>query len=114
MSLVFETGAGNWAPVVLVAAAAIVLVIVFLIRSRGNSKARKLSDQSQPFFSGNLAPEENIASSNLYWGFFESMKGYYGIAKRLHSGIVNDFVFWLILLALVLLVSIALEGLKWA
>ena len=113
MNLVFETAAGYWSPIVLLASIAIVLAVVLLVRSRGNGNFKRTNAQALPFFSGNVAPEKNVHGMNFYWGFRETMKGYYGFSERIHSGVVNDFVIWLVLLAVVLLAAMALGGFSW-
>lgn len=114
MNLVFETAAGYWSPLVLMASAFVISLVVIFIRSKGNRNFKRTNAQALPFFSGNVAPEKNVHGVNFYWGFLETMKGYYGLSERIHNGIVNDFVFWLVLLAVVLLASMALGGFSWA
>ncbi len=94
----------------LVAGCAITIVIVYIIRSKGSNKHKNSGEQAMSFFSGNRHPDEGIESENLYWGFFKSLEGYYEFMKKMHSGIVNDYVFWLVLLAVVMLAAMALGG----
>ncbi len=108
--IIFSTGSGFWSPLMLVAGLAIAIVIVYIIRSRGSNKRKNSGEQAMPFFSGNRHPEEGIGSENLYWGFFKSMERYYEFMRKMHSGIVNDYVFWLVLLAVVMLAAMAFGG----
>ena len=108
--IIFSTGPGFWSPLMLVAGGIITIAIVYLIRSKGSNKRKNSGEQSMSFFSGNRHPEEGIGSENLYWGFFKSMDGYYDFMKKMHSGIVNDYVFWFVLLAVVMLAGMFFGG----
>ena len=110
----FETVAGYWSPIVLVASAFVAVVIALYIREKGNKNFKKTNAQALPFFSGNVAPEKNIGIGNLYWGFEEAMKEYYALVEKIHNGMVNDFVFWFVLLVIILLTSFVLGGIPWA
>ena len=94
----------------LVAGFAIAIVIAYLVRAMGSNKCKHSVEQEMPFFSGNRHPDDGIESENLYWGFFKSMESYYEFMKKMHSGIVNDYVFWLVLLAVVMLAAMAFGG----
>jgi len=110
IDLALKTAAGYWAPLVWLAAFLIALAIALIIRSRGNSRFKQGKEQATPFFSGNKPPEENISGSNFYWGFFSATGKYYGWLRKLHTGIVNDYVFCLVLLVIFLLLAAALGG----
>ncbi|MCX6798506.1 MAG: hydrogenase [Candidatus Diapherotrites archaeon] len=112
--MALQTGNGAWDPLLWATAFAIIVIIVLIIRAFGVKTRSGSGAQGEQFFSGNEPPKGQIKSSNIYWGFFESTKGYYGWAKRLHSGIVNDYVYWLVLVAVVLLVAVTLGGFAWA
>ena len=109
-----ETGAGYWDPVLMLAGLAAVAAIACAIRSLGRGGASGKAGQGEQFFSGQAAPAGQIKSSNLYWGFFEETKGYYKLAKRMHNGIVNDYVYWLVLVIAVLLAAVSFGGVLWA
>jgi NADH:ubiquinone oxidoreductase subunit 6 (subunit J) len=113
IDIMFRTGSGVWSPLAFLAAAAIILAVVYVIRSTGTKKYKKGTEQTLPFFSGNKAPEKNIASGNLYWGFFEALKKYYGWLTRLHTGIINDYVYSFVLLLVIIVVAL-LGGIAWA
>jgi len=106
------TGTGFWNPLVWLAAFAVVLAIALLLRSFGNRKHGKASEE--PFFSGNAHPEEGVASGNIYWGFFKSLEGYYRWLRRMHTGIVNDYMYSYVLVTVILLAAVLLGGLLWA
>ena len=107
--LILRTNAGSWGPLFFIAALAIALAIAYIIRSRGNSKFKQGTGQATPFFSGNSPPAENIAASNFYWGFFSAMKKYYALMQKVHTGIVNDYVFCFVLLLVIIFAVAAIE-----
>jgi len=106
-----KTGAGFWNPLVWLAALLVTALAVYVIRSRGSKKYRPGTGQTMPFFSGNRPPEDGIKSGNMYWGFFEALKRYYKWMRRLHTGIVNDYVFIYVLVMVLLMAAITLGGL---
>ena len=105
-----ETGTGFWNPLVFMAASAIILIIVYAIRSVGTNKYKKGTEQDTAFFSGNADPRDHIRSSNIYWGFFEATKRYYRWVMRFHTGIVNDYVYSLVLLLVIVAAALLLGG----
>jgi len=108
---VLTTEAGHWDPILWLAAFTIILAIVYIIRSRGYKKYKRGTEQTLPFFSGNLPPAANIKSSNIYWGFFEAMGRYYKWLRRAHTGVVNDYVYSFVMLLVVILAAMTLGGL---
>ncbi|MBN2330542.1 MAG: hydrogenase [Candidatus Aenigmarchaeota archaeon] len=110
MNHVLVTNAGYWSPLVWVAAFAIVTAIALLIRSRGEKGCRHGTEQSLPFFSGNEPTAGNIHASNLYWGFVHGLARHYRLLARAHSGVVNDYAFSLVVLAVVLMAALIVGG----
>ncbi len=102
-----------WAPLVCLVALLIILVVAYGYRSRGQGKYKEGTDQTQIFLAGEDAPDaadRHIRAHNMYWGFFEAMKRYYGPTVRAHTGIVNDYLIWLLALAAAAGVAIFLAG----
>jgi len=95
--MMIETGAGFWSPLAMVAVVAVVAIAVFIARSFGRKNAGRDAGQALPFFSGNVVKEARIRPANMYWGFFEALHDYYFALKKMHSGIVNDYFFWFVL-----------------
>jgi hypothetical protein len=63
----------------------------------------------QPFIGGNVAREKgalHIRAGNLYWGFTESLKGYYQVVMPAHSGVLNDYLLWFLGITAILLVIV--------
>ncbi len=100
--LLLETEAGFWNPLLWVAVFAIATLIVYLIRRRGVKSYGRRTEQTLPFFSGNVAPGQNVKPGNLYWGFFTAMEEYYNWMKGIHTGVVNDYVYAFVFLTVVL------------
>ncbi len=109
-----ESAAGVWDPLIWAVAVTIIVAFVLVIRSFGKSGFKNRGDKTKPFFSGDVVPESPIKAGNLYWGFFESLKGYYAFLERLHSGLVNDYVYLFVLAIVVLLIAVFAGELVWA
>jgi hypothetical protein len=110
MDILFATESGVWSPIALLAAAVVTVIIAWIIRSTGTDKYKHGTEQTVPFFSGGRAPEKNIASENLYWGFFEAMKRYYKWVTRFHTGMVNDYVYTFVLLVVIVAAVMIIGG----
>jgi hypothetical protein len=103
-----------WAPLVCLIALLLVLVVALIYRSRGNSSFKEGTERGEIFLSGENVPEESqrhIRSHNMYWGFFEAMTRYYEPTVRTHTGIVNDYLIWLLAVAAVAGIAIFVAGL---
>jgi hypothetical protein len=95
-----ETTAGYWNAVIFVIAFVVIALVVYIIRSFGEKTYKKGSEQTKPFLSGNPEPEKekvHVRADNLFWGFTEALKDYYTPAVRGHTGIVNDYVYWFVI-----------------
>ena len=93
-SLTMFSGQGAWNPLVLLAVLGITLVIGYVIRMLGQGEGKK------PYLFGN-ATEVNgmplvVSASNLYWGFTRALKRYYKPMEKMHSGLINEYVFWFV------------------
>lgn len=92
-------GYAVWAPLIWITALIIIGVMVFIWRSRGQTGYKKGTAQADIFLSGARVPAEeqrHVKSDNIYWGFFESLKGLYSAMMKPHTGIVNDYLLWLV------------------
>jgi len=96
------TGLGSWSPLIFLLCFATISIIVFFIRCLGEKECIKEKEKTVLFFSGNPPPIENRAT-NIYWGFFEAMGRYYRRMKRIHSGVVNDYVYWFVFVVVVIM-----------
>jgi len=90
-----------WAPLVCLIAFVILIAVTYLFRSRGRKQYKKGTAQTEIFLSGEEPPdteERHIRAYNIYWGFFQGLKRYYDPTIKAHSGIINDYIIWLIAL----------------
>ena len=71
----------------------------------------KKGAQQEPFFSGNEVEEgTHLAASNLYWGFFKALEGYYSKIIPEHTGNINDYVGWLVVVTALIMIMLAMGG----
>jgi len=108
-----ETGSGFWSAIVWVIVVLVIWVIVYYIRSKGEKSYKKNTEQDKPFISGN--PEESKESSHLstnhiYWGFTEALKGYYNPLVKMHTGNINDYSGWIVIIAVIILIIVGVNG----
>lgn len=105
-----ETGSGFWNPIILVISLAIAFLLAYILRSFGKKDYKKDTEQTKSFLSGNPEYEKEkmqVKSSNLYWGFTSSLKGFYSVLKKMHTGNASDYVLWfVIILAIFLLIEV--------
>jgi hypothetical protein len=99
-----------WQPIVLLIVLLVLLGIAYAFRSRGEKGYKEGTRQADVFLSGERPPESvdrHVRAKNIYWGFFEGLKRYYGPALRAHTGIVNDYVIWFaVLIAVTAIVAL--------
>ncbi len=92
-----RTGHGAWSPRPWVLVFVAAVGVAMWIRSVGRGDNRTGGEAGKPFISGNdLADPEDarVASSHMYWGYLEAMRGYYRRLMEFHSGILTDYVMW--------------------
>jgi hypothetical protein len=112
---ILETGEGFFAPIIFIAFAILVGIAVLVLRSFGKKGFVYSKEKASCFFSGNIADEESrVKASDYFWGFFEAMKPYYRLIIKMHTGIINDYVFWFVVVASLLLLVLSAEVLIWA
>ena len=104
-----RTTGGYWDPVILISALLMLMLVAYIIRSIGKRDFSAKGEQTKPYFSG--IPEESkeashLRASNIYWGFFESLKSYYTALMRIHTGIINDYVAWYVAVTALLFIII--------
>lgn len=98
------TGQGYWSPLIWVAAALGVFVIALLLWGLGRREHKRGTDQELPFLSGERVEEPRVSAVHLYWGFVEALKPVLVRLKSWHSGVINDYIGWfLLVLAVVFL-----------
>ena len=105
-----ETGSGFWNPIIWVAAMVIAFLVTYILRSFGNKSYKKNTEQTKVFLSGNPEYQKekmHVKADNLYWGFTESLKGFYSLLKKVHTGNTGDYILWfVIILAIFFIVEV--------
>ena len=108
-----ETGSGFWSAIILIVLVVVIGSIVIYIRNKGEDSYKKNTEQDKPFISGN--PEESKESSHLnanhiYWGFTEALKSYYDPLVKMHTGNINDYSSWIIVITVIILIMVGVSG----
>jgi len=99
--VILKSGYAFWNPLIWVIALATVVILALYFRSRGQKNYKKGTEQTKIFLCGEDVPEpelRHIKASNVYWGFFETLKGYYDAIVKPQTGIINDLALWFVLL----------------
>ena len=97
----FETGSGFWNPIIWNLAFAIAFLIVYILRGRGKKDFKEKTAQAKIFLSGNPEYEKekmHVKGDNIYWGFMESLRWVYSLLEKFHTGNVNDYVLWFVVI----------------
>ena len=95
---VLTYGYAVWSPIVWLVALLVLAVMALYVRSRGQKRYKKRTAQPDVFISGIQVPpaeQRHIPAHNIYWGFFEALKGFYSTIMRPHTGIINDYILWM-------------------
>ena len=107
-----ETGSGFWNAIIWVIVALVILVIVYYIRNKGEKSYKKNTEQDKPFISGNpeLSKEgSHISANHIYWGFTEALKDYYDPLVKTHTGHINDYSSWVVVLMVIILIIVGVN-----
>ena len=105
------TGTGFWNPLAWILGIVVAAIIAWIIFSMGEKGFKPGTAQSEPFISGNPEPAKglvHIRSGNLYWGYLESLKGYYDRIVPLHTGDLTDYLLWYLSVMVVILVLVVI------
>ena len=109
---ILETVGGYWNPIVWIIVAVVTGMAVLWIRNQGEDKYQKNTGQTKPFISGNpeISKEDShVGASHIYWGFTEALKSYYQILVKLHTGNINDYSGWIILVMAIIFIIIGVS-----
>lgn len=107
-------GLAYWNPLIWLLGFVVLTAVVYIFRSRGQKKYKKGTAQTEIFLSGEKPPDveqRHIKAHNIYWGFFETLKGYYDRNIKAHTGIVNDYIMWFVVLIAITAVILFVVGL---
>ena len=114
MTSILESGYAFWNPIIWLIAFAVVMVVVYFFRRRGQKTYKKDTAQTQIFLCGEEVPEagqRHIRVGNIYWGFFETLKEYYNQVLRPHTGIINDYILWFVAVTAITAITLLIAGL---
>jgi uncharacterized membrane protein len=103
---VLDYGYAVWAPLIWIVALIVIGVMVLIWRNRGQKDYKKGTAQTDIFLSGAKVPPEeqrHVKSENIYWGFFESLKDLYDAMMKPHTGIVNDYLLWFVVILAIII-----------
>jgi hypothetical protein len=95
------TDSGYWNPLIWGVAIIIAFLIIYILRGYGKKDYKKNTEQTKVFLSGNPELEKeqmHVKASNVYWGFMESLKWLYGVLDKMHTGNVNDYILWFVII----------------
>ena len=107
-------GLAYWNPLIWLLGFVVLTAVVYIFRSRGQKQYKKGTAQTEIFLSGEEPPDveqRHIKAHNIYWGFFETLKGYYDRNIKAHTGILNDYIMWFVALIAVAAVILFVVGL---
>ena len=103
--------AGYWQPVswlilFIVILAAFALVALLGKSSRGpQSRSEEVVDgKYATFYSGEKSEYSMVGGSDLFWGLKFNLRHYFGFIGEMHSGVVNDYALWAVVILAVYLV----------
>ncbi|GAB4113120.1 MAG: hypothetical protein Kow00103_04400 [Candidatus Caldatribacteriota bacterium] len=108
-----ETGSGFWNAVIWLVIILVLGALIVYFRNKGEASYKKSTEQDKPFISGN--PELNkedshLSASHIYWGFTEALKDYYHPLIDFHTGNINDYTGWIIVVTVLVLIMVGVSG----
>ncbi len=113
-SLTMATGQGSWNAVIFLGAVLISTFIALVLYTRGQKGTVPKGEGKKPYLWGNPTEIEgkpiSIPGSNVYWGFIEALKPYYKPMEKLHSGLINEYVFWLVVTMAIVISTVSFWG----
>lgn len=78
----------------------IAVLITTMLCTKGISKAEESVDSStkyEVFTGGEKDEDAKVGPHDLFWGLKYDFKGYFARLGKAHSGIVNDYVLWVVM-----------------
>ncbi|MDI6917203.1 MAG: hypothetical protein QMC80_05345 [Thermoplasmatales archaeon] len=106
---ILETGYGFWSPIIWIITIIVIGIILYIIWHLGEPAYKKGTEQTKPFLAGMPEPSKEavtVRADNVYWGFKEALKHYYGPMIKTHSGIINDYISWFVVVLAIVFVII--------
>ncbi|MEM4663131.1 MAG: hypothetical protein QXM75_03865 [Candidatus Diapherotrites archaeon] len=104
-----ETTYGFWNPIVFIFFLCIAIIIAVVLIIFGRKDFTYSKEKAKPFASGeDPFAYYGIKASDYFWGFFKATEKYYKILLNLHGGIINEYIFWFIVVVSSLLLFLFL------
>jgi len=92
---------GIWSPLALLLVIALTSLVAYLLYMMGNASYTKTKYKGQPFISGNPPPTDvrkiHVGGDNLFWGFTKALEKYFDRIVKGHTGVINDYVYWVVM-----------------
>lgn len=92
---------GIWSPLVMILVIAVTTLVAYLFYYMGNSSYTRTKYKGEPFISGNAPPTDvskiHVGGDNLFWGFTEALEKYFDKVIKGHTGVINDYIYWMVL-----------------
>ncbi len=99
-----------WSPIVLILVIILTTLVAYLFYRMGQSEFEDTEHKGEPFISGNRPPKKagdiHVGGDNLFWGFTRALRKYFDPLIKGHTGIVNDYLYWIICTLAVVLIFI--------
>ncbi len=99
-----------WSPIVLILVIILTTFVAYLLYRMGKSGFKETEHKGEPFISGNRPPKKageiHVGGDNLFWGFTRALRKYFDPLIKGHTGIVNDYLYWIICTLAVVLIFI--------
>jgi len=108
-----ETGSGFWSALIWVVIVLVLSALIIYLRNKGEASYKKSTEQDKPFISGNpeLSKENShISASHIYWGFTEALKDYYNPLVKFHTGNINDYSGWIVVVTAIVLIMVGVSA----
>ncbi|MCX8189987.1 MAG: hypothetical protein N3F05_02035 [Candidatus Diapherotrites archaeon] len=109
-----ETHHGLWVPLAFLLFTCLAMLLSYVFSFLGRKDFAYSKEKAKPFISGHdPSAYEIIKASDYFWGFFKSTENYYSLTKGIHTGLVNDYIFWFIVVASILLIVFSIGVFIW-
>nr|AGF92982.1 membrane bound hydrogenase subunit mbhI [uncultured organism] len=97
-----------WSPIVMFLVIILTGFVVYLLYRMGNPDFKRTEHKGEPFISANRPPEDigkiHVGGDNVFWGFIKALENYFEPLIKGHTGIVNDYMYWIVCTLAVVLV----------
>ncbi|MEM0360004.1 MAG: hypothetical protein QXK06_01530 [Candidatus Diapherotrites archaeon] len=104
----------EWSPLVFIVSIVLVSLVVVVVRFFGKKDFVDGKFRADAFLSGNKPEEKHeVKASNFFWGFFEALKGYYEKMLAIHTGLLNDYIFWFVFCVSLILIALYMGVALW-